>query len=47
LHKKKLSPWEESKETFMLAKAFPKKDDFDWILACLIKMHVFKDWLLA
>jgi hypothetical protein len=29
LHKKKLSPWEESKETFMLAKAFPKKDDFD------------------
>ncbi len=35
LHKTKLSPWEESKKTFMLAKAFPKKDDFNCILATL------------
>ncbi len=35
LHKIKLSPWEESKETFMFAKKFPKKDDFNCILATL------------
>jgi hypothetical protein len=35
LFKKKLFPWEESKETFMLVKAFPKKDDFNCILATL------------
>jgi hypothetical protein len=35
LHKKKLSPWEKSKETFMLAKDFPKKYDFNCILATL------------
>jgi hypothetical protein len=35
LHKKKLSPWEESKETLMFVKAFPKKDDFNCILVTL------------
>jgi len=36
LHKKKLPPWEESKENFMLAKDFPKKYDFNCILATFL-----------
>jgi hypothetical protein len=39
LHKKKLSPWEESKEIFMFAKVFPENDDFNCILATLKATH--------